>query len=160
MANTVRILLVEDSEIVRERIASLLNAQKGLAVVGQAEQLNSATTLTAKLQPDVVFLDIELAGQSGLDYLEWLQGREYPPLVIVLTSFNDPLLRQRCAEMGADFFFHKASEFEKAISVCQEIARRRAGSGPRPGARVLDPAWEESRWAVRVLDAVGCASFV
>jgi DNA-binding NarL/FixJ family response regulator len=88
-------------------------------------------------QPDVLILDVDLVGQSGLDLLETAKVLNPAILVIMLTNHDHPLVKQRCADLGADFFFHKSTEFEKVLEVCREFIETRAagiGSSPVPGS--------------------------
>jgi DNA-binding NarL/FixJ family response regulator len=121
----VRFLLVDDSDLTRERTAALLNVLDRVQVVGQAADVLTGLSLLRQLSPEVLVLDVELPGSSGLEMLEIIQRRRPSPLVtIMLTSHDHPKLRERCAELGANFFFHKLTEFEKMLGVCQQLAER------------------------------------
>jgi two-component system response regulator NreC len=121
----VRVVLVDDAVFLRERLAELLSALEGVEVIGQAADVPSATTLVRELRPDVLVLDIDLPGQSGLELLEKLGRQEGAPLIIVLTNYDYPVLRHGCAKLGADFYFYKPIEFERVTEVCQDLAKRR-----------------------------------
>jgi DNA-binding NarL/FixJ family response regulator len=136
-ANPVHCLLVDDSFVVRDRLVELLSSLDGFVVTGQAGDLAAGTQLMKEKKPDVLILDIDLIGQSGIALLE--VARTYNPAVVVvmLTNHDHPVLRRRCADLGADFFFHKATEFEKVFEVCRDLVVRRnfaAGPGPRPAS--------------------------
>jgi len=133
----VRCVLVDDSFVVRERIVDLLSSLEGIELAGQAADLATGTLLVRECQPDVLILDVDLVGQSGLDLLETAKVLNPAILVIMLTNHDHPLVKQRCADLGADFFFHKSTEFEKVLEVCREFIETRAagiGSSPVPGS--------------------------
>ena len=119
----VRVLLVDDSTCVRERLAESLSALDGVEVIGQVGNVAAALEFMQKQKPEVVVVDIELPGQSGMELLADLPktGR---PLVIILTNYDYPVLRQGCARLGADFYFYKPVELERVIEVCEDLAKR------------------------------------
>src|SRR5947209_13803092 len=69
----IRVLVVDDHEIVRKGLCALLNEQDDFEVVGQAASGNLAITLAIQLQPDIVLLDIFLGASNGLDIAQQLQ---------------------------------------------------------------------------------------
>jgi DNA-binding NarL/FixJ family response regulator len=123
-----QVVLVDDSSIVRERIAVLLSALDGVEIAGQAGDVPSGARLIHERQPHVLILDLDLPGQSGIELLESAKRRDGGLLVIILTNYDHPKLRQRCAELGADFYFHKLTELEKVLEVCRDLAHRRGGA--------------------------------
>lgn len=114
-----RVVLVDDSPVVRERLAAMLE-EAGVEVVGQAKDASKGMEVIRQLAPDVVVLDMGLPDKSGVDLLEELQGEPRQPLVIMLTNDNGPGVRKQCLDAGASFFFHKASEFERVLDVLRD----------------------------------------
>src|SRR6185503_18638934 len=100
---TLKVVLVDDSALVRQRVRELLSAVKDVEVVGQAANAAEGLRLIRKLRPDVVVLDIELPGPSGISILEALRRYEPSPIVIMLTNYDHRQLRRACVEAGADF---------------------------------------------------------
>jgi two-component system LytT family response regulator len=82
----IRALLVDDEQPARERLRQLLGAHGDVEVVGEAEDGVQAADLIAEREPDVVFLDIQMPGVSGLDVAASLGARR--PLVIFCTAFD------------------------------------------------------------------------
>lgn len=120
----VRVLIVDDSSIVRERLKTMLSEVPGVETIGQAKDQLEALGLLKKLNPEVVVLDIEMPGGSGIDLLRYLKKRKQPPLAIVLTNLSDTQYRQKCMEAGADFFFDKSSEFDNVTEVLNQLDRK------------------------------------
>jgi DNA-binding NarL/FixJ family response regulator len=117
----VKILLVDDSTIVRERLKAMLSEVSKVETISQAKDQVEAMELLDKLNPEVVVLDIQMPGGSGIDLLRKLKRRKQPPLAIVLTNLSDSQYRKKCMDAGADFFFDKSSEFERVTAVLKEL---------------------------------------
>lgn len=80
---TIRVLVVDDSPTMRALLVELLNREAGIDVVGQAADANEARAKIKQLDPDVVTLDIEMPGMSGLDFLDKLMRLRPTPVVVV-----------------------------------------------------------------------------
>jgi DNA-binding NarL/FixJ family response regulator len=122
------VFIVDDSAVVRERLARLIAELPGVDIVGQADIAFEALNAIRKLKPGVVVLDISMPGSSGLYVLETLKREQFCPLVIMLTNFSHDQYRRKCLQLGADYFFDKTSEFEKVIDVLRNLP---AGAGDR-----------------------------
>ena len=112
-----RILIADDSAVVRARLISLLADLRGIEVVGQAEDAIEARNLAEKLRPDVAILDLRMPKGSGADVLSDLKKLNPTPKVIMLTNYPHPENRKKCMDGGADYFFDKSTEFQKVVSV-------------------------------------------
>ena len=126
LGKPIRVVLVDDSVVVRERIAALLTVLPGIEIVGQASEALAGLAFCQALRPDVMILDIGLPGPSGIELLKSVKQQSKPPVVVMLTNHNSPQMRTKCFELGAEFYFYKPEEFEKAIEVCRKIAEGRA----------------------------------
>ncbi len=118
-----QVVLVDDSAPICERLAASVSAVKGVAAIRQAGDVPSGLRLLEERATDVLILDIELPGQSGLDLLQIARKKNAALVIIMLSIFNYPKLRQRCADLGADFYFHKVTEFEQVAEVCRKLAQ-------------------------------------
>jgi DNA-binding NarL/FixJ family response regulator len=116
-AHPVKVLIVDDALIFRERLVALMADLRNVAIVGQAGDGFQAQALFRQHRPDAVILDIQLPGVSGMDLLVQFK-REHPAcVVIMLTTYAFKEFRDRCTALGADHFFDKSAEFERAIEV-------------------------------------------
>ncbi|MEX2246866.1 MAG: response regulator transcription factor [Dehalococcoidia bacterium] len=86
---TVRILLVDDHEVVREGLRSLLSRREGYEIVGQAGTVADAISEAARMQPDVVVMDVRLPDGSGIEACREIREARPETKVIILTSFAD-----------------------------------------------------------------------
>ena len=117
------IYLVEDSSLVRARLAALLEALPGTSLVGEADRADTAIRGILALRPDAVLLDLNLAHGSGFDVLRAL-SRDAPEIdVYVLSNFTDAPYRELAERLGARGFFDKSIEIERVRDL---VAKRAA----------------------------------
>ncbi len=89
---------------------------------GEATDGVEAAVTVRKTKPDVVVLVLQMPKLSGLEILPRIKEVILPPLVAVLTNFSTGPLKVMCIRKGADFFFDKSTEFEKAIAVIEKTS--------------------------------------
>ena len=116
-----RVLIVDDSEALVQRLTSRLTGVAGIEIVGHAGNALDATQKIRTAKPDVVVLDIHMPGGSGIDVLNGLKKAQFKPVVIILTNCSDKHYRKRCLANGARFFFDKSAEFDKVGEVLQTL---------------------------------------
>jgi len=119
-----RVVLVEDSPIIRARLAESLSEIPNLEIVGHAESESDALSLLDSGGWDAVVLDLQLRQGTGLGVLRRLKqgGRPSHSTVIVFTNYAFPQYRDRSLSFGADFFFDKAREFHRVRDVLADLA--------------------------------------
>lgn len=86
MSDTMRVLIVDDEELARLRLRTLLGEQDGVECVGEARNGIEAVEMIRELAPDLVMLDIQMPGMTGFDVLEAL---DEPPLVVFATAYDE-----------------------------------------------------------------------
>lgn len=118
----INVFIVDDSEIVRDRLTAMLSEVASIKVVGQADNPLTATESIVQLKPDVVILDIFLAGGSGIHVLRNIREKKIAAKVIMLTNYAQDEYRKKCFEEGADFFFDKSIEFDRVTDVIQKLS--------------------------------------
>jgi two-component system, OmpR family, response regulator len=114
------VFIVDDSEIIRKSIGSMLSEIDGVAVCGIAADVSSALKGIGEKKPDAVILDVKIPGGNGFTVLEHIKSGTGELLVIVLTNFPYPEYRQKAMDLSADYFFDKSEEFEKVAEVITE----------------------------------------
>jgi DNA-binding NarL/FixJ family response regulator len=120
----IKVLIVDDSDIMRERLVTIISEIEGVKVIGQAQNADEAMELVEKLEPDAVILDIRMTGESGISVLQKIKTKKPAPIVIVFTNYPYPQYRQICLKLGADFFLDKSSEFHKLPEILKELVHR------------------------------------
>jgi DNA-binding NarL/FixJ family response regulator len=112
-----KVFIVDDSRIVRERLVYMLSELNGVEIAGQAENAPEATASIQTAKPDVVILDIRIPGGSGIDVLQQIKQASPAPIVIMLTNYAGLQYRKKCMDARADYFLDKSTEFEKVMEV-------------------------------------------
>lgn len=118
-----RLFIADDSEILRERLVEALSEIEGVEIVGQEGDTVKVMEAILRIKPDLVILDIRMPGGNGIGVLEKLKKMQAPPIVVMFTNYPFLQFRKRCFDSGADYFFYKATEFEKLIDVIKESAK-------------------------------------
>jgi DNA-binding NarL/FixJ family response regulator len=128
----VGVLVVEDSDIVRQRICEMLDEEPHLRVVGQAADVAEALNLFEALRPNALVLDYRLPDGTGLQVLQHVKQAAPWCVVIMLTNLHEEMFGEICRAAGADHFFHKATEFERIPEVLGRLAGGVLASGLPP----------------------------
>jgi DNA-binding NarL/FixJ family response regulator len=116
-----KVLIVDDSAVVRVRLAELLLEVEGVESVAQAENGQQALELVKSLKPDVAIVDVRMPRRSGIDLLEDVRKSRQTLKVIMLTNFATSENREKCLSLGADYFFDKSSEIEEVVNVLKYL---------------------------------------
>jgi DNA-binding NarL/FixJ family response regulator len=124
MANkedSMKVFIADDSKVLRERIKEMLSDFPDVEVIGEAVDGREAIDNIRRLRPELVILDVRMPHINGISVLEKIKRLKPSPRVIVMTAYPYPQYRQKCVELGADFFFTKSDEFEKVMEVIQNL---------------------------------------
>ncbi|MCK6628125.1 MAG: response regulator transcription factor [Anaerolineae bacterium] len=101
MTSPIRVLIVDDHEIVREGLETLLSEETGVSVVGQAANGAEAVALAAELQPDVILMDLVMPELDGIEATRQIRSAGLASQILVLTSFADDQKVREAIEAGA-----------------------------------------------------------
>jgi DNA-binding NarL/FixJ family response regulator len=105
----VRVLIVDDQEPFRMAARLVVEATEGFDVVGEAETGEDSVALARELTPDLVLMDVNLPGINGLDATrQILDGGDEPPVVLLLSTYEEAEYAPRAAECGAAAYIPKA----------------------------------------------------
>jgi DNA-binding NarL/FixJ family response regulator len=124
-AAPVTVFIVEDSQMVRERLAEMIRGVANAAVVGEADTAGDAVEGILHARPDWVLLDLQLIRGTGLDVLRAVRAAVPDTGFIVMTNFNTPQYRRACIEAGASHFLDKT----RASSIRDIVAGPRYSPG-------------------------------
>ena len=100
-ATPIRIVLVDDHALVLAGLRMLIESQPGLAVTGEASTPDQALAVVARERPEIVLLDLDLAGRSGLDLIPELRTASPSSRIVVLTGLRDVAAHQQAVRSGA-----------------------------------------------------------
>jgi DNA-binding NarL/FixJ family response regulator len=124
-----KVVVADDSELMRERLVAMISELETVELVGQASDANEALEIIQRLQPDVAILDIRMPGGGGIRVLETIKQEATPPVVIMLTAFPYPQYRRKCLQAGADYFTDKSTEFHSVGEVLRQLGCEKSSDG-------------------------------
>ena len=133
-----RVYLVDDHEIVRLGLMTLINDQPDLEVVGEAGNTADALTGILDTQPDVVLMDIRLPGEGGIEVTRSISVRFPQVKMVMLTSFADDDLVLRAITAGAVGYVLKQVGNDELLRAIRAAAAGAASLDPATTARLLD----------------------
>lgn len=133
----IRLLIVDDHEMVREGLKAMLLSEPDFDIVGAASNAEQALATIEQTRPDVILLDVRLPGSSGIEVCRAVTER-YPEMaVIILTTFSDESLVSQCIQAGARGFIVKDVErFDLKRSI-RAVARGEAAIDTKAAVAVL-----------------------
>jgi two-component system, NarL family, response regulator DevR len=133
----IRLLIIDDHEMVREGLKAMLSAEPDFTIIGDAANADQAFALIERQRPDVILLDVRLPGASGIEVCRTVTER-YPEIaVIILTTFTDESLVEQCIKAGARGFIVKDIErFDLKRSI-RAVARGEAAIDTKAAVAVL-----------------------
>jgi len=117
----IRVLVVDDHEMVREGLRALLSRFPVIDVVGEAADVEGAVRAAKMSKPDVVLLDIRLGGESGLDVCRRFQDEPDRPRFLVLTGFSEESWMYEAAALGADGYLFKTVDGASLVRAIQSV---------------------------------------
>ena len=115
-----KVFLVENSQVVRDRLRQLIRGVKGVEMVGEAASAKEALDGIAATGANTVVLDLHLDGGSGFEVLRGLQKSAPAVAVYILTSFVNEAYRRAAGRLGAQGFFDKGSEIPLLLAALSE----------------------------------------
>ena len=121
------VVLVDDSLLVRKRVANIISEIPGVKVIGEAGNSLEAIEVVRKTKPDVVILDIKMPGESGVKVLRKLKDEFEDLKIIMLTNYPDSQYKAECLMHGAEYFLSKSDEFDKLPEVFSKLRKRQKG---------------------------------
>lgn len=138
--NPIRIVLVDDSALVRQGIKSVLTAQNPtppITVIGEASCVADAISTVARCKPDVVLLDIRLPDGSGFDACKEILKQQPDTRVLVLTSFTNDSFIYDAITSGAQGYLMKEIDPQGLVQAIQDIASGKSILSPDVMAGVM-----------------------
>ena len=130
----IRIVLIDDQNLVRQGIKSLLSLSDRVEVVAEADNGKDGLDIIQSYEPDVVLLDLRMPELDGIGMLEKLQSEAYKAPVLILTTFDDDSLVLSALRHGAKGYLLKDVSLEQLVEAIETIAA---------GGTLIQPALTE-----------------
>lgn len=120
-----RVLLVEDSKLIRNTLISVLSSTKNLVIKAFADTQKSAIALIDHERFDMLLVDIELADGNGFEVIKYALAQtsaSKPPVIMMLTNHTHSQYRKFAKHLGVKYFFDKSLDFDLAIETIEHEA--------------------------------------
>ena len=118
----IKVMLVDDQNLVRKGVRSLVELSEEIEVVAEAADGAEAIRMAPEVEPDVMLLDMRMPGQSGLDVLRELAGQNRLPPTIILTTFDDDELVLAGIQAGARGYLLKDVALAELVNAIKTVA--------------------------------------
>ena len=117
-----RIVLVDDSLLIHEYMKLALLGIKGCNLVGTASDGDEGLAMIQMLRPDVVLLDVAMPQKNGVEVLRELRKENSKVIVIMFTADSNPAIKEKCLQVGADYFVVK-TEFHELVDILAKLQK-------------------------------------
>ena len=138
MPDETRVMIVDDHEVVREGLRSLLRRRQELAVVGEASSMASAIEEARRTEPDVIIMDVRLPDGSGVEACREIRAERPETKVIMLTSYADEEAVFASIMAGAVGYLLKQTSTKTLIEAIERVMQGESLLDPAVTQRVLD----------------------
>lgn len=124
MIHPVSILLVDDSELLAERLQRVFEDIEHIAFAGHVKDIRSALIHIANDTPDVVMIDVHMGGENGLDLLRYNRNN-YPHMINIMTSnmSDRDYYQEICLQRGAHYYLDKSSDIDHLENLLNKIIK-------------------------------------
>jgi two-component system response regulator NreC len=134
--DSLRFVLVDDHEVVRGGLRRVLEAQSGWSVEAEAGDIDHALRAVLGHKPDILVLDLNLAGVSSLEYIPELLERSPKTRIVVLTMQTEPAYARDALRAGASAYVLKESAEDELVTAVRSAAEGKTYLNPRVGAMI------------------------
>jgi two-component system response regulator DevR len=138
VTEVLKVMLVDDHEIVRQGLRALLDAEEGIEVVAEADSGPAAVSLASAHNPDVVVMDVRMPGGSGVEACRAIRDERPDAQVVMLTSFSDDEALFNSIMAGAAGFVLKQIRGRDLIDAIRTVGAGKSLLDPDVTQRVLE----------------------
>ncbi len=122
---TLKVLLVEDSRVLADRLIELVDQTPAVELIGHVDNERDAIALLRRKPVDVIVLDLQLKQGTGFGVLKSLAATAHKARVLVLTNYDLPEYRREATLLGADYFLDKSREYHRVPEILEELSATR-----------------------------------
>jgi DNA-binding NarL/FixJ family response regulator len=116
-----RVLLVEDSKVLTERLSEELGQIPGIELIAAVDTQDAACAVVARERVDVMILDLHLKQGNGFGVLRALAQLPERPFIVVLTNYDLPQYKDAALALGAAYFLDKVRDYDRLPEVLHEL---------------------------------------
>lgn len=139
----IRVVIVDDHQIVRTGLSALLGKHEDLHMVGMVDSGEEALRVIPEVEPDVALVDYRLPGISGIELCEMMRAREWNVKVLILTTFLEDGIIEGAIKAGASGYLHKDIEGRELALAIRSAAKGQGVLDPKVAGRVM--GWAKKR---------------
>jgi DNA-binding NarL/FixJ family response regulator len=118
-----KIILVDDHPIVRQGLRQILQNEKDLEVISEAEDANTAFKAVESQNPDILIVDLSLKGMGGLELIKWIRGQGLKTAILVVSMHDEALYAERALKAGANGYVMKQEAPETVVTAIRAILK-------------------------------------
>lgn len=118
-----RVLIADDSALIRERLEKVFSGIDQVEVVGCLENGPDSLKALRTLTPDLAVLDIQMPGISGLELVRKIRKENQSIIFIILTLQSQGYIKQLAIQAGSNYFFNKVDDLEKLVEVVTDLSK-------------------------------------
>ena len=144
-ADSIRILIADDHPIVRQGLATVLDQEKDLKVVGQASNGVEAVSEAMRLHPDVILMDLQMPVMDGVEAIQQIKQEDPDVGIIILTTYDTDENIFRGVEAGAKAYLLKDSPPQEVLKAIRAVRQGESLIQPSVASRLLDRFSQLSR---------------
>ena len=135
--NQIQILIADDHPVVREGLAGMLTGQADFAIAAMAADGTEAVALDARLQPDVILMDLRMPGLDGVGAIQAIKAQRPSANILVLTTYDSDADIVRAVEAGATGYLLKDTPREELFRAVRAASRGESVLAPAVAARLM-----------------------
>jgi DNA-binding NarL/FixJ family response regulator len=135
---SIRLLLLDDNALFRKGLSALLSLQPDMVVAGEVGTGREAELMSARLEPDVLLMDLRLAGISGLDIAAQIKRRHLQIKVVMLTASRAQAFVRAALQMGIDGYILKDASLEELLIAIRSVAKGKKYLSPDVSGHVVE----------------------
>lgn len=141
--NTFKILIVDDHPLIRVGMTALLSRQRDMEVCGEATDADEAIAQVARLQPDLMILDMSLQSGTGLDVIKQVRqapgsGRGARTKILVHSMYEESVYAERVLQAGANGYVNKGESPDVLLTAIRRILSGKVYLSPQMTDRILE----------------------
>ncbi len=133
-----KILIADDHSIVREGLKSLIDKQKSMQIVGEAEDGQMAIDLTRELSPDIVIMDVSMPNLNGIEAAREILRNKPDTKIIILSMYTDKHIVKESLEAGAMGYILKSNLLEELLQAINTVKANERYLSPRITGIVIE----------------------
>jgi two-component system response regulator NreC len=134
----IRVLLVDDHQVLRDGLRALLEGEEDMVVISEAGTGRDAISLAASLRPDVIVMDLGLPDGNGINAIREIRVQEIPVHIVVLSMYSDRELVMKALEAGSDGYVPKSSAHSDLLQAIRIVHSGQRYLHPIAATAVVD----------------------